>query len=200
MTKYIFILAFLFTSSSVIGANKDTEKLSKEAINDALFRLYTELKCPPSYHLKKSSYPYIYCIDFIKYVNGKVFFKFDVFGDYKKYLKSRVSNDKESDFKEILKLVAWDVGIPLRPEDEGLSHGVIGRVKLSNLALSINSESTKTMKEWIKKNSIIYLLQYEKAIWHQLVMDTRKKFHYSADKNPKVLSELLRAKEELDGT
>lgn len=207
MIRYCFGMLIFSFSFCVAGVSDKTEELNEEAINDALFCLYVELKCPPSHHFKETSYPYIYCIRSIKYVDAKVFFRFDVFGDYKKYIKSNRNDDKEGDLREVMKLVAWDVGIPYNFKDDGpyglKDFGAIHSVALSNIASSHNlvleSESVKAMRKWIKNNSILYLVHVDSPTWYQLALDSDKKLHYSAAIRPKTIPELLKARAKSGG-
>lgn len=186
MNKIIF--AIVATFFSCLGYSEQI--ITDKEINNALHRLYTEIDCPATYHVKDIPYPYVYCIDNITYKNEKIYFKFNVFENYASILKEEVKGNKKNEFKELLKLVAWDLGISFSPTQNNNVYGVIDRLHLSNVE-NKNIKTEAQIKEWIKNTSMIYLVNYENKKWYQAGLGLNKRFYYSTSLKPKPIQKLF---------
>ena len=190
MNKIIFYIVIIVSAFSSHSEAMSKENITDVEINNALHRLYNEIACPATYHLKEVPYPYVYCIDNITYKNEKIYFKFNVFENYTSILKEGVKGSKRDELGELMKLIAWDLGLSFSPTQQNNVYGVIDRLHLSNIKKT-NGIDEGEIKQWIKNTSMIYLVNYENKKWYQAGLGLNKRFYYSSGLKPKPLQSLF---------
>jgi len=180
-----------------LDVSANTENISfkptNSEINDKLFRLYSELKCPIKHHDNTIKYPYSYCINKLYYdvENNWVVFDYSVFSSYTNLLNDGKHSQDKDKLKSLIEYIGFEIGIDVLGKSKSGVHGVLDRFSMSN----INNLAFQELSKWrgfIRDRAVINLTYVDKnKAWHQAANDLEYNYFYSDSRRPKRLKDLI---------
>lgn len=184
--KNLMIKIFVvFISILSVNAND----LERNSMNDYLFRIYVDIKCPNQQLAITRYAEYDYCLNLIRFNESMklIEVQFSISSEHPnlKNLVGMNKKEKSNTFKKIAKDISLRLGMGAESSKNNFS--VLNNIRTTNY--DVNGRNVNVLKNEVMSKSVIHILLAKRGLWQQGVLWSDGNWNYVENQHPIMLGE-----------